>query len=981
MLRGCHRVHVKANLPSTFESVVNLSGIVYDDYTNEDPAPETQKRKWENPPRSIGKGNVNTEVKKPRTEDNETYKKCGKRHLGECRIDTTVCYKCGRPGHFSRECLKDVKCQSCGRYGHMTRDCIKTGQSSSGKEKEQEQPKARTRAYALTEEEARGNPDVVSCTFLVNNERAAILFDSGASKSFISNAFSRKLDCTINTIVKAFSVQTAVGKNSAVFQGMDWLAANEAQIICKRKRIHLKAPSSSSITVYGDWNCTMPNIISMIKAESYMRRGCEAYLAYVIDDRMKMNELKNILVVCNFPKVFPEDLPGLPPDREVEFQIDLLPGAEPVAKSPYRLAPSEMKELMSQLEELTEKGFIRPSISPWGAPVLFVKKKDVDYRELNKRTVKNKYPLPRIDDLFDQFKVRTAFRTRYGHYEFLVMSFGLTNALAAFMDLMNRVCRPMLDRSVIVFIDDILVYSKSEGDHHCHLREVLEVLKQEKLYAKFSKCAFWLREVQFLGHVINPNGIMVDPAKIETVKEWNVPKTPTEIRSFLGLAGYYRRFIQDFSRIALPLTKLTRKEVKYEWGQTQNNAFEELKARLTQAPVLTLPEGNEDLVVYLTLRGRVWGAYLCNEERHYMYGVKCTIYSDHKSLKYFFEQKELNMRQWRWLELLKDYDCEILYHPGKANVVADALSRKEESTPIRIKACQLIITPDLMSEISKAQDEALSERNIKRERIVEQQGNLDANAYGVRTRFGRMWIPKIGELRAKILDEAHKSRYSIHPGTKKMYQDLKKEYWWLGMKNDVTEYVNKCLTCSLVKAEHQKPCAKGNDTIWVIVDRLTKSAHFLPIRKTSSLERLAEIFIKEIVSKHGMPLSIVSDRDTRFTSRFWKKFNEAMGTRLNISTAYHPQTDGQTERTIQTLEDMLRACIIDFGGSWDNHLPLAEFSYNNSYHSTICMPPFEKLYRRKCRTPVCRGKLDKRTLQASKWSKLLLRNLIKSKLE
>ncbi|KAI3795275.1 hypothetical protein L1987_37926 [Smallanthus sonchifolius] len=323
------RVHVKANLPSTFESVVNLSGIVYDDYANEDPAPETQKRKWENPSRGTGRGNVTTENKKPRSDKYETCKKCGRQHFGECRVGSTTCY----------------------------RDCRKTRQSGSGKEKEQEQPKTRTRAYALIEEEARGNPDVVSGTFLVNDEHAAILFDSGASKSFISNAFSRKLNCIINTVVKAFSVQTAVGKNSAVFQvtedciieieghkfpsrlflltlggldivlGMDWLAANEAQIICKRKRIHLKAPSGCPITVHGDWNCTMPNIISMIKAESYMRRGCEAYLAYVIDDRMKTKELENVPVVCNFPEVFVEDLPGLPPDWEIEFQIDLLPGA------------------------------------------------------------------------------------------------------------------------------------------------------------------------------------------------------------------------------------------------------------------------------------------------------------------------------------------------------------------------------------------------------------------------------------------------------------------------------------------------------------------------------------------------------------------------------------------------------------------------------------------------------------------------------
>ncbi|KAI3777919.1 hypothetical protein L1987_47722 [Smallanthus sonchifolius] len=589
------------------------------------------------------------------------------------------------------------------------------------------------------------------------------------------------------------------------------------------------------------------------------------------------------------------------------------------------------------------------------------------------------------------------------------------------MDMMNRVCRPMLDRSVIVFIDDILVYSKSKGDHACHLREVLDTLKTEKLYAKFTKCAFWLKEVQFLGHVINAEGIMVDPAKIDVVWNWEIPKTPTDVRSFLGLAGYYRRFIQDFSKIASPLTKLTRKDVKYEWGQAQTTAFEELKKRLTRAPVLTLPDGNEDLVVYSDASGQGLGCVLMQRGkvieyasrqlkthevnypthdlelaavvfalkiwRHYLYGVRCTIYSDHKSLKYFFEQKELNMRQRRWLELLKDYDCEILYHPGKANVVADALSRKEATTPIEVKSYQLIVTPDLMTEIERAQDEALKEENVKRERIVGQQEKLETNAYGVRTRFGRMWIPKGGELRVKILDEAHKSRYSIHPGTNKMYHDLKKEYWWPGMKNDVTDYVSKCLTCSQVKAEHQKPCgkmqplfipewkwehitidfitklprtAKGHDTIWVIVDRLTKSAHFLPMRESYSSEKLAELFINEIVARHGMPLSIVSDRDTRFTSRFWRQFHEGMGTRLNISTAYHPQTDGQSERTIQTLEDMLRACIIDFGGSWDSHLPLAEFSYNNSYHVTIGMPPYEMLYGRKCRTPVCWGEIGQK---------------------
>ena len=286
-------------------------------------------------------------------------------------------------------------------------------------------------------------------------------------------------------------------------------------------------------------------------------------------------------VVREYPEVFPDELPGLPSDRQVEFRIDLVPGTSPIAKSPYRLAPTEMQELKKQLQELLDKGFIQPSSSPWGAPILYVKKKDgtmrmcIDYRDLNKATIKNKYPLPRIDDLFDQLQgasyfskidlrsgyhqvkvalediPKTAFRTRYGHYEFLVMPFGLTNAPAVFMDLMNRVCKPYLDKFVIVFIDDIIIYSKNEVEHEQHLRAVLELLKKEKLYAKFSKYEFWIREVQFLGHVINECGIQVDPAKIEAIKKWEVPKNPTEIRRFMGSAGYYRRFIQDFSKIEI----------------------------------------------------------------------------------------------------------------------------------------------------------------------------------------------------------------------------------------------------------------------------------------------------------------------------------------------------------------------------------------------------------------------------------------------
>ncbi|GJU54698.1 putative reverse transcriptase domain-containing protein [Tanacetum coccineum] len=341
-----------------------------------------------------------------------------------------------------------------------------------------------------------------------------------------------------------------------------------------------------------------------------------------VEDKSEKKRLENVPIVQDFPEIFPEDLPGLPPTRQVEFQIDLVPGTAPVARAPYRLAPSEMKELSEQLKELSDKGFIRPSSSPWGAPVLFVKKKDgsfrmcIDYRELNKLTVKNRYPLPRIDDLFNQLQgssvytkidlrsgyhqlrvreediPKTAFRCRYDHYEFQVMPFGLTNAPAVFMDLMNRVCKPYLDKFVIVFIDDILRYSKNKQEHEEHLKLILELLKKEEF-----------------------QGIHIDPTKIESIKYWASPKSPMEIRQYLGLAGYYRRFFKGFLKIAKPMTKLTQKKVKFEWGDKQETAFQLIKQKLCSAPILPLPEGSEDFIVYCDASKKGLGVVLMQREK------------------------------------------------------------------------------------------------------------------------------------------------------------------------------------------------------------------------------------------------------------------------------------------------------------------------------------------------------------------------------
>nr|GEV15218.1 retrotransposon protein, putative, Ty3-gypsy subclass [Tanacetum cinerariifolium] len=540
-----------------------------------------------------------------------------------------------------------------------------------------------------------------------------------------------------------------------VIIGMDWLAKYHALIVCDEKVVRIP---------YGD--------------EALIIRGDN----------------------CDGEK----DLPGLPPARQVEFQIDLVPGAAPVARAPYRLAPAKMQELSTQLQELSVKGFIRPSSSPWGAPVLFVKKKDgsfwmcIDYRELNKLTMKNRYPLSRIDDLFDQLQgsrvyskidlrsgyhqlrvreediPKTAFRTCYGHYEFQVMPFGLTNTPAVFMDLINQVCKPYLDRFVIVFIDDILIYSKNRKEHEGHLKLILKLLKEEELYAKFSKCEFWL----------------------------------------------------------------SKKSVKFDWGEKAEAAFQLLKKKLCSAPILALPEGSENFVVYCDASHKVLGIVLMQKEkviayisrqlkvyeknytthdlelgvvvfalkmwRHYLYGKKCVVFTDHKSLQHILDQKELNMRQRCWLELLSDYDCEIRYHPGKANVVADALKYQKPSG--------LLVQPD---------------------------------------------IP---------------------------------QWKWENITMDFVTKLPKTVA--------------GQDTIWVIVDRLTKSAHFLPMREDDMLEKLTRKYLKEVVSKHGVPVSIISD-------------------------PYHPETDGQSERTIQTLEDMLRACVLDFGKDEPLAIPLDEIQVDD----------------------------------------------------
>ncbi|GKA49204.1 putative reverse transcriptase domain-containing protein [Tanacetum coccineum] len=496
---------------------------------------DQNKRKWEGGNQGNNQGNRNNNRGDYR--DNRRHNQNNNRRNGGARAMTQAQGENGNQGGHALKCNRcnmfhfgncPVKCSKYGKRGHHVRDCRGKGVATG-----------------------------------VNVEPIRVCFKCGDPNHLANSELcpEKKKQDGRNASGHVYAVKDidqAQGPNVVtelgtfdVIIGMDWLADNDAIIICGKKEVHIPI-KNRMLVVKGDSNSSRLKVISCIKARKYIERGCHLFLAYVTEKEKSKKRLEDVPVIRDFPEVFPDDLPGPPSPRQVEFKIDLVPSAAPVARAPYRLAPSEMKELSEQLKELLEKGFIRPSSSPWGAPVLFVKKKDgsfrmcIDYRELNKLTVKNRYPLPRIDDLFDQLqgssvyskidlrsgyhqlRVReedipiTAFRTRYGHYEFQVMPFGLTNAPAVFMDLMNRVCKPYLDKFVIVFIDDILIYSKTKGEHREHLKIILDLLKKEKLYAKFSKCDFWLESVQFLGHVINREGVPSLDRKNEAIKNWRV---------------------------------------------------------------------------------------------------------------------------------------------------------------------------------------------------------------------------------------------------------------------------------------------------------------------------------------------------------------------------------------------------------------------------------------------------------------------------
>jgi hypothetical protein len=570
-------------------------------------------------------------------------------------------------------------------------------------------------------------------------------------------------------------------------------------------------------------------------------------------------------ILRHYRDVFPKEVSGLPSRRDIEFSIELASGAVPVSRTPYRMSTPELVELKLQLKEMMDKGYIQPSVSPWGAPVLFVKNKDgtlrlcIDYRQLNKVTVKNKYPLPRINDLFDQLGGasifsnidlisgyhqvqikdeeihKTAFRTRYGHYEFVVVPFVLTNSPTTFMCLMNNVLNKFLDKFVLVFIDDILIYSKNREEHEEHLILVLQVIREHQLYTKFRKCDFFQKQIHYLGHVISEEGVAVDPDKIRSIMEWPTPKDVSDIRSFMGLVGYYRRFLKGFSKFGCPIIALQRKGVKFIWTPECEERFQSLKHLLTHAPMMKIADIDNDFLVCTDackegIRGVLMqeGSVVCYESqklnehevnyvthdlelaaivhtlkmwRCYLLGRKFVLMTDHCGLQHLFDQPKLNARQARWMALLSEFDFEIKHIKGKENKVADALRRIMKT--IHLAAMRTYET-NARERVRNAQEiDAFFETVTS---YLEQElAGIKYEGYhmldgGLLTYQNRLYIPSCDDLKRFIMDKFHKIPYTDHPGYQKMVTTTKKQFYWLGLKKDIAKYLAKCLECQQVKA-------------------------------------------------------------------------------------------------------------------------------------------------------------------------------------
>jgi hypothetical protein len=923
---------------------------------------------------------------------------------------------------------------------------------------------------------------------MVNGHRASLMVDSGANTSYISDKYVRRKrlrTTALDTPTPIFlgdgtelqgeavvHAQLSIGEFAAshtflvvphgshdAFLGLDWMQQHKAVVSIPSRVVYVPLDDRTLRLPCAPIKHTeSAPLLSALQFKRAARKRCAIFLAHVRvrdttgvppkkpakdgDFPYRLSRLLN-----KFMDRFPKELPPRDPDRSrslgVEHKIDLVPGSTPPSRALYRLSPDEQDEMTRQLASFIEKGFVRPSVSPFGAPVLFVRKKDgslrmcVDYRALNSITIKNKYPLPYIEDLLDRaqgctifskmdlrqgyYQVpvaegdihKTAFRTRFGHFEWTVLPFGLTNAPATFMGMMNHIFRPYLDQFVVIYLDDLLIFSKSPEKHLEHLELVLSLLREHGLYAALEKCSFGVPEVDFLGHVLSAEGVRVDPTKVTAITNWPIPSSATDVRSFLGLANYYRRFIRSFGGIAAPLTELTKHKVAFRWTEKHQSSFEQLKRSLANAPVLHASDPDRPFVLHTDASNFALGAvlmqdfgnglqpiayeshkfndkevnwptherelyaivYALQKWRHYVGTRDVKVFTDHAPLRYINTQASLSPKQTRWVEFLQRFSLDIQYKPGPSNVVADALSRQPHLMALSVSGLEPSASFKEQLALGYPKDQewgpifrALSGRPEDVPQRLKNRIKRFSLADGlILYDNDRICVPNVRALRLTIMHDCHDSPVAGHPGVDKTYERVHRLYYWKRLDAFVTKYVRHCDACQRNKPSSQKtpgllqslpvpdgpwqqvscdfivrlpPTTSGFDSIMVWVDLFSKMAHFIPCKTDVDAEGVASLFVRTIFRWHGLPRAIVSDRDSKFTSAFWTSVMEILETSLKLSSSYHPQTDGQTERVNRILEQTLRHYVDYEQTNWDKYLALAEFAYNSAVQSSTGYSPF-----------------------------------------
>uniref|UniRef100_A0A8C5M421 Gypsy retrotransposon integrase-like protein 1 n=1 Tax=Leptobrachium leishanense TaxID=445787 RepID=A0A8C5M421_9ANUR len=919
---------------------------------------------------------------------------------------------------------KENCCLYCGRLGHVARTCP-----------EKIRPRGKPLCHVQLPRSPSESTYLLSFDIVLQWEDKKIplraMIDSGASNCILDSSLAHRVCVPVHN--KEYPIKIQVVDGSSLSSGVVTHETLPIQVWAGPRHQETLSfdliPSPMFPVILGipwlrqhdpmiQWSTGLISFPSPYCNQNCLNSPPTLSVNTVLDTNMRKTGVQLPTCYQEYKDVFDEiGVETLPPHRKYDCPIDLLPGAAIPFGRIYPLSTPELEVLKTYIKENLQKGFIRPSTSPAGAGIFFIGKKDgglrpcVDFRELNHITIKNRYPLPLIPELMERLQTatvfskidlrgaynlvriregdewKTAFRTRYGHFEYVVMPYGLCNAPGTFQHLVNDVFRDLLDRFVIIYLDDILIYSPTLEEHQRNVEEVLSRLRNHQLYAKLDKCSFNQSRISFLGYILSPGKLEMDPEKVAAIHSWPTPTNKKEVQRFLGFSNFYRKFIRNFSHIVQPLTRLTKNHEKFRWAEDTQKAFLKLKDLFTSAPILEQPDPNHPYFLEVDASENATGAILSqrnltsgnlhpiafyskrlnpaetrydvgdkellaikrgfDEWRHLLEGslYPITVYTDHQNLEHIKTAKRLRPRQARWALFFTRFNFHITYRPGSRNGKADALSRCysvdstiETSPPTILQ--QKHFTTVQSTLLSRLKKDSKGQSSNKQCLLVSPNNLME------------------------VLKNVHDSPLAGHGGIRKTLHRTRQLYHWPSLKKDVTEYIRSCPECNRMKSPKCKPVgllqplptastpwrdlsidfivdlppSQGNTAIMVVVDRFSKMAHFLPIPGLPTANETASLFLKEIVRLHGVPSSIVSDRGVQFTSKVWSAFCQSLNIKIHLSSSHHPQTNGQTERVNQQLEQYLRCYSSYQQDNWSDLLPTAEFAYNSQTHDSIHKP-------------------------------------------